>query len=102
DLLLDEVTLSKNSIENVEDILSFIRGLKEVSIGNTVRGFSEEDLIKLEKDICEKIVSKLDVELPDKDSPYHKLAKWISIDREKAVEVFTTNYDLLIEQSFED
>ncbi|WP_309614485.1 SIR2 family protein [Flavobacterium sp.] len=102
DKLLDEVKLSKLSIENVEDILSFIRGLKEVSIGNSVRGFSEKDLIDLEKDICSKIVNKLDVELPDNQSPYHKLAKWISNDREKPVEVFTTNYDLLIEQAFED
>ena len=47
DLLLDEVRLSKKSVENVEDILSFIRGLKEVSIGNKVRGFIEEDLILL-------------------------------------------------------
>jgi hypothetical protein len=102
DNLLEEVTLSKRSIENVEDILSFIRGLKEVSVGNTVRGFTEEDLVKLEKDICNKIVSKLNVELPSKESPYHKLAKWISIDRDKPVEVFTTNYDLLIEQAFEE
>jgi hypothetical protein len=102
DKLLTEVTLSKKSIENIEDILSFIRGLKEVSIGNTVRGFTEEDLITLEKDICNKIVNKLDVLLPDKESPYHKLAKWISIDREKPIEVFTTNYDLLLEQAFED
>ncbi len=102
DKLLTEVALSKKSVENIEDILSFIRGLKEVSIGNTVRGFSEEDLITLEKDICNKIVNKLDVLLPDKESPYHKLAKWISIDREKPIEVFTTNYDLLLEQAFED
>jgi len=102
DKLLVEVELSNKSIENVEDILSFIRGLKEVSIGNTVRGFTENELIDLEKDICSKIVSKLDVNLPDKESPYHKLAKWISIDREKPVEVFTTNYDLLLEQAFED
>lgn len=102
DKLLTEVTLSKKSIDNIEDILSFIRGLKEVSIGNNVRGFTEQDLITLEKDICNKIVTKLDVLLPDKESPYHKLAKWISIDREKPIEVFTTNYDLLLEQAFED
>ncbi|CAN1573506.1 SIR2-like domain containing protein [Flavobacteriaceae bacterium] len=102
DKLLKEVALSKKSIENIEDILSFIRGLKEVSIGNTVRGFTEEELITLEKEICGKIVSKLDVLLPDKESPYHKLAKWISIDRQKPIEIFTTNYDLLLEQAFED
>lgn len=102
DKLIDEVGLSNKNINNVEDILSFIRGLKDVSIGNTVRGFSEQNLIDIEEAICAKIVSKLDVSLPDKDTPYHKLAHWISIDREKPIEVFTTNYDLLIEQAFED
>lgn len=102
DKLIDEVGLSNKNINNVEDILSFIRGLKDVSIGNNVRGFSEQNLKELEEAICAKIVSKLDVSLPDKDTPYHKLAHWISIDREKPIEVFTTNYDLLIEQAFED
>lgn len=102
DKLLTEVTLSKKKVDNLEDILSFIRGLKEVSIGNTVRGFTQQELITLEKDICNKIVKKLDVFLPDKESPYHKLAKWISIDRDKPIEVFTTNYDLLLEQAFEE
>jgi hypothetical protein len=102
DKLLDEVNLSELKVNNIEDILSFLRGLKEVSIGNTVRGFSKEDLILLEKDICNAIVRKLDVSLPDKDTPYHKLAQWISIDREKPIEVFTTNYDLLLEEAFED
>lgn len=102
DKIIDEVALSKKNINNVEDILSFIRGLKDVSIGNSVRGFTEQNLADLEKDICTKIVTKLDVSLPDKDTPYHKLAHWISIDREKPIEVFTTNYDLLLEQAFED
>jgi hypothetical protein len=102
DKLIYEVGLSNKNINNVEDILSFIRGLKDVAIGNSVRGFSEQNLKELEEAICAKIVSKLDVSLPDKDTPYHKLAHWISIDREKPIEVFTTNYDLLIEQAFED
>lgn len=102
DKLIDEVILSNLRVNNIEDILSFLRGLKEVSIGNIVRGFSKEDLITLEKDICNKIVSKLEVDLPDKDTPYHKLAQWISIDRDKPIEIFTTNYDLLLEEAFED
>ncbi len=102
DKLIYEVELSKKDINNVEDILSFLRGLKEVSIGNSVRGFKDTDLLKLETDICAKIVARLDVSLPDRNTPYHKLAHWISIDREKPVEVFTTNYDLLLEQAFED
>ncbi len=107
DKLIDEINLAKQGekkIEdiNIEDILSFLRGLKEVSVGNTVRGFTKENLVELEKNICNKIAEKLEVNLPDKDTPYHKLAQWISIDRENPVEVFTTNYDLLLEEAFED
>ena len=102
DKLIDEVDLSLRDTNNIEDILSFVRGLKEVSVGNRVRGFTKEELEALEKDICSKIVSKLDVSLPGKNTPYHKLAHWISIDREKPIDVFTTNYDLLLEEAFED
>lgn len=102
DKLIDEVKLSKKDINNIEDILSFLRGLKEVSIGNSVRGFTNENLTDIEKNICSKIIEKLMVNLPDKETPYHKLAQWISIDREKPVEIFTTNYDLLLEEAFED
>jgi len=57
----------------------------------------------LERAICAEIVKKLDVNLPDQETPYHRLCKWIgSIDRKVAVELFTTNYDLLMEQALED
>lgn len=102
DKLIDEVILSNLKSNNIEDILSFLRGLKEVSVGNSVRGFTKENLVELEKNICNKIVEKLEVDLPDKDTPYHKLAQWISIDRDKPIEIFTTNYDLLLEEAFED
>ena len=63
DTLLDELQKTGKNIDNVEDILSFVRGLKEVSSGSSVRGFSEADLILLEKNICNKIVRRLDVTL---------------------------------------
>lgn len=76
--------------------------MKVVATGNNVRGFSLDSLKDLENNICEKIVSKLNVDLPSEDTPYHKLAQWISLDRSIPVEVFTTNYDLLMEQAFEE
>jgi len=102
DKLIDEVILSELGENNIEDILSFVRGLKEVAVGNSVRGFTKDHLIELEKNICNKIATKLEVNLPNRDTPYHKLAQWISIDREKPIEVFTTNYDLLLEEALED
>ena len=105
DLLLDELIKTGNKNPNIEDILSFVRGLKQVSVGATdVRGLTEKDLTDLEKDICKKIVDKINVVLPDRETPYHKLAQWIHlIDRgDSPIECFTTNYDLLAEQAFEE
>ncbi|WP_061223379.1 SIR2 family NAD-dependent protein deacylase [Leptospira weilii] len=102
-LLLDELLKAEKSSENVEDVLSFIRGLLEVSKGGSVRGFSDNDLLTLEMEICKLIVSKIDVYLPNNETPYHKLVKWISsIDRKIPIEIFTTNYDILMEQALED
>jgi len=105
DLLLDELIKTGNKNPNIEDILSFVRGLKQVSVGaNDVRGLTEKDLTKLEKGICKKIVEKTNVALPTHDTPYHQLAQWIHlIDRgDSPIECFTTNYDLLTEQAFEE
>lgn len=104
DKLLAELKKTGKESPNIEDILGFIRGLKQVSVGATdVRGFAEADLIKLETDVCKKIVEKLKVTLPDHKTPYHRLAKWIhNIERDSPIEIFTTNYDLLVEEAFEE
>lgn len=42
-------------------------------------------------------------DLPDGDNSYRRLARWVSsIDRVVPVEIFTTNYDLLLEQALEE
>jgi len=102
-MLLAELKKAEKDIENIEDILSFLRSLLLVSKGGAVRGLCEKELQGLERAICAEIVKKLDVNLPDQETPYHRLCKWIgSIDRKVAVELFTTNYDLLMEQALED
>jgi hypothetical protein len=69
DILIDELikarkndkTIDKSIADkpNIEDILSFVRALKQVSMGAVdVRGLKESDLIDLEKNICKKIVEK--------------------------------------------
>jgi hypothetical protein len=101
--LIDEIKKAGKTTPNIEDILTFVRGMKQVSKGaSEIRGFSEMDLNELELTICSKIADKLKVELPDNKTPYHKLAKWINnIERDTPIELFTTNYDLLIEEAFE-
>jgi hypothetical protein len=101
--LINEVIKTGKPAPNVEDILSFLRGMMQISKGATeIRGFSESELIQLEKLVCHKIAEKLNVSLPDNKTPYHKLAKWVNnIERDTPIEIFTTNYDLLLEEAFE-
>lgn len=88
---------------NIEDILSRVRGLKDLAGIGEVRGLSKSSLEKVETKICEEIVKCVSKDLPTKSTSYHNLAAWIgSIDRTHPIEVFTTNYDLLIEQALED
>ena len=102
-LLLDELSKAEKNKENIEDVLSFLRSLLSVSKGGQVRVLTEEDLLGLQHLICAEIVKKLNVELPDQETPYHYLGNWIkSIDRKISIEIFTTNYDILAEQALED
>lgn len=102
--LLKELEQAGRSTNNLEDVLTYIRTMKEVSTGGgLVRGFTEVDLAALENDICTTISGAVTKDLPDGDNSYRKFARWIgSIDREVPVEVFTTNYDLLLEQALEE
>lgn len=101
--LVEEVVKSGKTIPTIEDILSFLRGMMQISKGAAdIRGFLESELKELEKLVCKKIAEKLDVNLPDNKTPYHKLAKWVNnIERDTSIEIFTTNYDLLMEEAFE-
>tara|TARA_R110002126_G_C10481593_1_gene501991 strand:+ start:484 stop:1608 length:1125 start_codon:yes stop_codon:yes gene_type:complete len=102
-VLLTELAKSGKDIENIEDVLSFLRGLLAVSVGGNVRGLSEEELKNLETTICTEIVGELDVPLPVEETPYHRLSTWVrSIDRKIPIEMFTTNYDLLLEQALDN
>ncbi len=102
--LQNELVKSGKDGANVEDVLTFIRSMKEVAVGGgIIRGFSEDELANLEKEFCETIASAVNKDLPDGENSYRNLAKWVSaIDRNTPVEFFTTNYDLLIEQALEE
>ena len=88
---------------SVEDMLSHIRALRVVAGNAKVRDLSAEDLDKLDADICQIIHELADKTLPSNETPYHNTAVWTdAAAREMPVEIFTTNYDLLMEQAFED
>ncbi len=87
----------------VEDMLTHIRALRAVAGNDEVRGLSAGQLDKLDDKICQLIHQVADKSLPNAETPYHRIAAWVdAVRRENPIEVFTTNYDLLMEQAFED
>ena len=97
-----QTMLVRDGQENptIEHMLTRVRAMASVAGGDEVRGSSGENLRCLEKSICQTISSVVDKPLPPSATPYHSLVRWIGQRTDGSV-VFTTNYDLLIEQAFE-
>ena len=98
DILLPEL----GEKPNIEMILTRIRRLSQ-AIGNAkvhqLDGAQYEDLAKR---ICQKIGDIVAPALPDEPNPYTELVSWISgTHRDHPIEIFTPNYDLLLEEAFE-
>lgn len=89
--------------KNVELILSRIRNFRSVAGKGVVRGMKAQELEDLDEGVCKIISEEVNRSLPSRDGPYHNLAVWSrAIRREKPVHLFTTNYDLLLEQALEE
>lgn len=100
------VTARSISTPTVEDVLGHIRTLKSIcgtGDDGKIDGFSADILEKLDIAICEQVRNIVSKPLPTSDTPYHVLASWIqAIPRDRPVEIFTTNYDLSLEQALEE
>ena len=87
---------------NIEDILTKIRRLAQ-AIGNSiVHGLNGKEYEALGRRICDRIGEEVNSHLPDAPNPFSQLVSWISgTQREHSIEIFTPNYDLLLEEAFE-
>lgn len=91
---------------NIEDILSSVRGkIEAMTATDKLAGVDLAAMEQIEKAIRETIAGAAkpaEAQIPD-HLPHRALATWIaSIDRRFAVELFTTNYDTLLERGLED
>lgn len=90
---------------NIEDILNQIRRIRELTVETSKKyeGVSGEEAKKLDKEICTTIYEViLGKEKTAKLESTKKFFAWLSIlNRDFSKEVFTTNYDLVIEKSLE-
>jgi hypothetical protein len=91
---------------NIEDVLNHTRRIRELThdkADKEYRGISGESAQKLDKNICKVIHAtltaaeeKADLKIPT------RFFSWLNIlDRQYPKEIFTTNYDLVIERSLE-
>ncbi len=97
-------TLSSGIRENVniEAILTQVRRLAQAIGGAQVHGFNGSDYEALGGRICKSIGAKVAVSLPGGANPYTDIVSWISgTTRVHPVEIFTPNYDLLMEEALE-
>lgn len=98
DVLLPE--LEKNP--NIETILTRVRQLSQAIGSAEVYGLNGNGYDKLAEKICNKIGEIVAPELPQEPNPYTEFVSWIGgTHREHPIEIFTPNYDLLIEEAFE-
>lgn len=90
------------SSSNIERILSRVRLLEHAIGTSQVNALDGPGYAQLGKSICKEIGAIAGVALPAGPNPYTELVSWISGTlRPHAIEVFTTNYDLLLEEAFE-
>ena len=87
---------------NLEQALSRIRGIAALLEGNTkLDGLTREAATGLDRRICEAIVGELSADTADLE-PVIQFASWAArADYHWPLEVFSVNYDLLVETAFE-
>jgi len=101
--IIDDLDGSKN---NIESILSSISEKEKAAGREKLCGLDKDELKKLREEIENKIKDIVSVHKDKKFGSrklYHyDLARWIkNADRHSEVEIFTTNYDYLLESSLE-
>lgn len=102
-ILLQQFTDDERHAHTIEDLLSHVRLMRRVVGKGTARGLDAESLTRLEESLCKHVADAVRHGLPNSSTPYHELVDWIgAVPRRTAVQIFTTNYDLLLEQALED
>ena len=101
DVLKKEIE-DAGSVINIETILTQVRRLAQAIGPSSVHGLNAQSYNALSRRICIEIGDKVCAELPSDPNPYTEIVSWISgTQRLHSVEIFTPNYDLLVEEAFE-
>ena len=90
---------------NVENVLSRLRMmLSAIGDGDTLSGLNRKEIVTLEESVRKTIAQVVTPDLAKvpESHPHQKLARWLGkTSRQNPVEIFTVNYDVLVEHALE-
>lgn len=102
DSLCSECKPTDGQNPTVEDILTELRTLSNRRGSAEILGMSKQNLSELDDKICSLIAEEVRKPLPAYRNSYNRFASWVGgIHRNSPAEIFTPNYDLLLEQALE-
>lgn len=102
DSLCSECKPTDGQDPTVEDVLTELRTLSNRRGSAEILGMSKKDLSELDDKICALIAAEVRKPLPAYRNSYNRFASWVGgIHRDSPAEIFTPNYDLLLEQALE-
>lgn len=103
--LFTEIRKSLRDAKNIEDVLDHLRILWDLLGDDKSKlhdGISGVQAKELDRDICRAICKAVSTPDPAKMNAHYSLALWTrQVRRDKPIEIFTTNYDLVLEMGFE-
>ena len=87
---------------NIETILTQVRKLAQAIGTSRVHGLDANAYDAMAQRICEEIGKCVSASLPEASNPFSEVSSWISGTRRMhSIEIFTPNYDLLLEEALE-
>ena len=99
---IEAISTDFGKTPNIEDILTRVRQLSMAIGAAKVHNLDGRGYKQLAERICKQIGSIVNKPLPESENSYMQLVSWIGgTTRDNAVEIFTPNYDMLLEQAFE-
>ena len=100
--IIEALKLELKGLINIETILTQVRKLAQAIGSACVHGLDANGYDALAQRICEGIGTCVNAALPLGPNPFSEVASWISGTRRiHSIEIFTPNYDLLIEEALE-
>lgn len=105
-LIGDELKKKNGRDATVEDVLSCVREkIAAMTKADKLSGVNRAQMVAVEAELRKTIATAAhpaEARFP-KELPHRAIGRWLTrIERKVAVEVFTTNYDTLLERGFEE